>query len=80
MVLTKDEFEQKCIDILEAIILTDKEITRMTALDLANKMLEMAKNDKKYEGEVVDIYERVVVELQDASDEDFNALKEQLFS
>ena len=79
MVLTKDEFEQKCIDILEAIILTDKEITRITALDLANKMLEMAKSDKKYEGEVVDIYERVVVELQDASDEDFNALKEQLF-
>lgn len=78
MALSKKEFEGKCIEVIESIILSNVSYTRNDAIKVSQKMLEKAK--LKYPQGVVDIYERVVDEFKLASDREYEILKKQLFS
>lgn len=78
MALSKKEFEGKCIEVIESIILSNVSYTRDDAIKVAQKMLEKAK--VKYPQAVVDIYERVVDEFKLASDREYEILKKQLYS
>lgn len=77
MALSKKEFENKCIEVIESIILSNINYTRANAIVVSKKMLEKAK--AKYPQGVVDIYDRVHQEFLMASDEEYNILKKQLF-
>lgn len=78
MALSKKEFEGKCVEVIESIILSNASYSRGDAIKVAQKMLEKART--KYPQGVVDIYERVVEEFKLASDREYEILKKQLFS
>lgn len=78
MALSKEEFENKCIEVIEQIVLIDFEQNRLGAVAIAEKML--AKAQTKYPAEVVSIYERVVKEFKECSEKEYETLKRQLFS
>lgn len=78
MALSKEEFENKCMEVIEQVVLVDYNQTRTGAVAVSQKMLEKAKT--KYPQAVVDIYERVVKEFKECSDEEYNILKKQLFT
>lgn len=78
MALSKQEFEAKCIEVIESIILSNINYTRKEAIAVSAKMLEKAK--VKYPQGVVDIYERVNEEFKLASDKEYEILKKQLFN
>lgn len=78
MALSKQEFEAKCIEVIESIILSNINYTRNDAINVSGKMLEKAK--AKYPQGVVDIYERVNEEFKLASDKEYEILKKQLFN
>lgn len=71
-----DEFEQKCMDIIEVIVSIDKKNTREDAIRIAKKMRDklIAKTNDS-----LSIYERVVKEFELATDEEFDSLKKQIF-
>lgn len=76
--LTVEEFENKCMDIIEQIVAMDIKQNRAGAIKVAEKMLEKAKATGKKK--VIEIYERVVHEFNIASDEDYELLRKQIFS
>lgn len=78
MALSKKEFESKCIEVIESIILSNINNTRKEAIAISGKMLEKAKAKNCPQG-VLDIYERVNEEFKLASDKEYEILKRQLF-
>ena len=76
--MTVEEFENKCMDIIEQIVAMDIKQNRAGAIKVAEKMLEKAKATGKKK--VIEIYERVVHEFKIASDEDYELLRKQIFS
>lgn len=78
MDLSKKEFESKCIEVIESIILSNINYTRANAIAVSAKMLDKAKEKKVPQG-VMDIYIRVHEEFKLASDKEYEILKRQLF-
>lgn len=78
MELNKKEFESKCIEVIESIILSNSSYTRANAIVVSGKMLERAK-EKKLPQTAIDIYTRVNEEFKLASDKEYEILKKQLF-
>lgn len=78
MALTKEQFEDKCIEVIEKVVLVDIKQTRMGAVAVADKLVNKAK--EKYPKEIVEIYERVVDEFKNCTDQEYEILKKQLFS
>lgn len=78
MDLNKKEFESKCIEVIESIILSNINYTRANAITISGKMLEKAKEKKVPQG-VLDVYIRVNEEFKLASDKEYEILKKQLF-
>lgn len=78
MALSKAEFESKCIEVIESIIMSNINYARKDAINVSKKMLDKAK--EKYPQGVVDIYTRVVQEFELATDKEYEILKKQLFS
>lgn len=76
--LSIEEFENKCMDIIEQIVSIDIKQNRQGAIKVAEKMLEKAKTTGK--AKVIEIYERVVHEFKIATDEDYELLRKQIFS
>lgn len=74
--LSEQDFENKCIEIMEDIITVNKEMTRLDAVNLAKKML--AKAEENGNEEVIKVFEKVVEEFEDATDDEYNTLKKQL--
>ncbi len=73
-----EEFENKCMDIIETIVGIDIHNSRKDAIKIAEKMLEKAKA-KTTNKNVIAIYERVVKEFNIATDEEYNLLRQQIF-
>lgn len=76
---TIEEFENKCMDIIEKIVSIDIRQNRQGAIKVAEKMYEAAKLKTKNK-EVLDIYARVIKEFNIASDDEYEALRKQIFS
>ena len=76
--LSTEEFENKCMDVIETIVGIDNRLDRKGAIKVAEKMLEKAKS-KTQNKEVIAIYERVVKEFNIATDAEYNLLKKQIF-
>lgn len=79
MAYSVEEFENKCMDVIETIVSIDIRQDRQGAIKVAEKMLEKArlKNSKPV---IISIYERVVEEFKIATDEEYNLLRKQIFS
>ncbi len=76
--LTTEEFENKCMDVIETIVGIDNRMDRKGAIKVAEKMLEKAKG-KTSNKQVISIYERVVKEFNIATDAEYEMLKKQIF-
>lgn len=76
--LTIEQFEEKCMDIIEQIVSIDIRQNRQGAIKVAEKMLEKAKVTGKQK--IIDIYERVVNEFKIATDAEYEMLRKQIFS
>ncbi len=76
--MTQEEFEEKCMDVIEQIVAIDIKQNRAGAIKVSEKMLEKAK--LKGNKKIVEIYERVLKEFQLASDEEYELLRKQIFS
>lgn len=76
--MTVEEFEEKCMDIIEKIVARDIKQNRLGAIKVAEKMLEKAK-EKDSKKTVIDIYERVLQEFKLATDEEYEMLRKQIF-
>ncbi len=74
-----EEFENKCMDIIEKIVSIDIRQDRKGAIAVAEKMLAKAK-EKTTNAEVISIYERVVKEFNIATDAEYVLLRKQIFS
>ncbi len=74
--LSEQDFENKCIEVMESIITVNKEMSRLDAVNLAKKML--AKAEENGNEEVIKVFEKVVEEFEDATDDEYNTLKKQL--
>lgn len=74
--LTTEEFENKCMDLMEAIITLSRNLDRKGAIDISKKML--ARADEKGNEEVIRVYKKVVEEFENATDEEYETLKKQL--
>lgn len=79
MAYSVEEFENKCMDVIETIVSIDIKQDRQGAIKVAEKMLEKAKS-KTSNATVISIYERVVEEFKIATDEEYNLLRKQIFS
>lgn len=77
--MTTEEFENKCMDVIEKIVARDIRQDRQGAIKLSEKMFEKAK-EKTSNRDVLDIYERVLNEFKIATDAEYDALKKQIFS
>ena len=76
--MTIEEFEEKCMDIIEKVVAMDIKQNRQGAIKVSEKMLEKAK--EKGNSKVIEIYERVLQEFKLASDEEYELLRKQIFS
>ena len=76
--MTVEEFEEKCMDVIEKIVAIDIKQNRQGAIVVAEKML--AKAQEKGHKKIIEIYERVVQEFKLASDEEYELLRKQIFS
>ncbi len=74
-----EEFENKCMDIIEKIVAMDIKMNRQGAIKVAEKMLEKAKL-KTTNKTLISIYERVVHEFNIATDAEYELLRKQIFS
>jgi len=79
MAYSVEEFENKCMDVIETIVSIDIKQDRQGAIKVAEKMLEKAKA-KTNNPTIISIYERVVEEFKIATDEEYNLLRKQIFS
>lgn len=75
--MTVEEFEEKCMDVIEKVVAIDIKQNRLGAIKVSEKMLEKAqlKGNKK----IIEIYERVLEEFKLASDEEYEMLRKQIF-
>ena len=69
----QEEFENKCMDIIEVIVSIDVKQNRQGAIAVAKKMLDSA-SKKTTNKNVIAIYERVVHEFEIATDEELRKL------
>lgn len=77
MAITREEFENQCMDVIEQIVASDQSLDRKGAILVAEKLLEKAKaSGKKL---AMDIYTRILNEFQIATDEEYENLKKQIF-
>ncbi|MGN0787693.1 MAG: hypothetical protein ACI4L6_01320 [Candidatus Onthoplasma sp.] len=76
--LTDEEFENKCMDVIEKIVSINIKQDRQGAIKVAEKMLEKAKSTGSKV--VIDIYERVLHEFNIATDDEYELLRKQIFS
>ncbi|MFQ6752474.1 MAG: hypothetical protein ACLRFL_02810 [Clostridia bacterium] len=76
--MSVEEFENKCMDIIEQIVSIDIKQDRQGAIKVTEKMLEKAKTTGKKK--VIEIYERVLHEFNIATDTEYNLLRKQIFS
>ena len=76
--MTIEEFEEKCMDIIEQIVAIDIRQNRAGAVKVAEKMLEKAK--EKGNKKIIEIYDRVLQEFKQATDEEYELLRKQIFS
>ncbi len=76
--MSVEEFENKCMDIIEQIVSIDIKQDRQGAIKVTEKMLEKAKATGKKK--VIEIYERVLHEFNIATDTEYNLLRKQIFS
>ena len=74
----EEEFENRCMDVIEKIVRISPKQTRQQAIVIAEKMLSAAVESKKPKS-VLDIFERVVHEFKTATDEEYNALRQAIF-
>ncbi len=74
----QEEFENKCMDIIEVIVSIDVKQDRKGAIEVAKKMLAAAEK-KTTNKNVLAIYERVVHEFEIATDEEYETLRKQIF-
>ena len=79
MAYSEEEFENKCMDVIETIVSIDIKQDRQGAIKVAEKMLEKARA-KTSNATVISIYERVVEEFKIATDDEYNLLRKQIFS
>lgn len=77
-VLSTEEFENKCMDIIEKIVAMDIRMNRQGAIKVAEKMLAAAKA-KTTNQNAIAIYERVVKEFNIATDAEYEMLRKQIF-
>ncbi len=77
MELSIEEFENKCMDIIEKIVSISEEQDRQEAIKVTKKMLNRAKGTGK--DLMIRIYERVLHEFNIASDSEYNLLREVIF-
>lgn len=77
--VSTEEFENKCMDVIEMIVGIDIRQDRQGAIKVAEKMLEKAKakTTNKY---LISIYERVIKEFKIATDAEYEMLRKQIFS
>ncbi len=78
MALDTEEFENKCMDVIEKIVAIDIKQNRQGAIKVAEKMLEKAKQ-KTTNANVISIYERVIKEFNIATDQEYELLRKQIF-
>ena len=78
MAMGQEEFENKCMDIIEQIVSIDIRQDRKGAIKVAEKMLVKAQQTGNKLA--IDIYTRVVKEFNIATDEEYNLLRKQIFS
>lgn len=76
---TKEEFENKCMDVIESIVAMDNRMNRQGAIKVAEKMLEKAKL-KTNSKTILAIYQRVKEEFEIATDTEYDLLRKQIFS
>ena len=76
--MSVEEFENKCMDIIEQIVSIDIKQNRQGAIKVSEKMLEKAKATGKQK--VIDVYARVLEEFKIATDEEYELLRKQIFS
>ncbi len=76
--MTTEQFENKCMDIIETIVSIDIRQNRLGAIKVAEKMLDKAKA-KTQNKNVISIYERVVHEFKIATDAEYEMLRKQIF-
>lgn len=74
----QEEFENKCMDIIEVVVSIDVKQDRKGAIEVAKKMLAAAEK-KTTNKNVIAIYERVVHEFEIATDEEYETLRKQIF-
>ncbi len=77
--LSTEEFENKCMDIIEKVVAADKTMKKASAIKIAEKMLENAKA-KTTNKNVIAIYERVIKEFNIATEEEYKLLWKQIWS
>ena len=76
--MTIEEFEEKCMNVIEQIVSIDIKQDRQGAIKVSEKMLEKAK--EKGNKKIIEIYERVLKEFKIATDEEYEMLRKQIFS
>lgn len=77
-VLSTEEFENKCMDIIENIVSMDIRMNRQGAIKVAEKMLAKAQ-EKTANKNAIAIFERVVKEFNIATDAEYEMLRRQIF-
>lgn len=75
--MTIEEFEEKCMNVIEQIVSIDIKQDRQGAIKVSEKMLEKAK--EKGNQKIIEIYERVLEEFKIASDTDYTILRNEIF-
>ena len=76
--MSVEEFENKCMDVIEQIVSIDIKQDRQGAIKVSEKLLEKAKSTGKKKA--IEIYERVLNEFKIATDTEYELLRKQIFS
>ena len=75
--MTIEEFEEKCMNVIEQIVSIDVKQDRQGAIKVSEKMLEKAK--EKGNAKIIEVYERVLEEFKIASDSEYLILRNEIF-
>ncbi len=76
--MTKEEFENKCMEVIEQIVSIDINQTREGAIKVAQSMVDKAMETGKKR--IIELYERVLNEFEIATDKEYELLREAIFS
>ena len=77
MAKMSEEMENICMDIIQQIVSTDKNMNRQGAIEIVKKMRDKAHQTGKKR--LIVIYDRGLHEFEIASDEDYELLRKQIF-